>query len=72
MVAQAGLALTVAADQASQDEAWAAEDDRQKSEVSFDAGRLRREAAEHESAFGSDADHDSVAESVDDERGVEL
>jgi hypothetical protein len=46
MVAQAGLALTVAADQASQDNAWQAEDDRQKSEASFDAGRLRREAAE--------------------------
>jgi conjugative relaxase-like TrwC/TraI family protein len=46
MVAQAGLALTVAADQASQDDAWQAKDDRQKSEASFDAGRLRREAAE--------------------------
>ena len=77
MVAQAGLALTVAADQTSQDDAWHNEDDRQKSEASFDAGRLRREAAELDAAatergIESGHDHGSPWDSSLDDEAREL
>jgi len=50
LLAQASLAASVAADQASQDDAWQPEDDERRAELAADAGRARREAAEVEAA----------------------
>lgn len=60
MLAQASLATSVAADQASQDEAWREQDEQLKAESADAAGRARRDAAEQEAAAlaATDADED--------------
>ena len=50
MLAQASLATSIAADQASQDDAWQPADAELKSQIAEDAGRARRDADEQEAA----------------------